>query len=328
MPAICIATIVHGSRLFGTDDESSDVDLKSVWLPSGRDILLGRLDWSVFNSDSSRRNSSGDTDHERHDLARFLKLVAAGNPTAVEMLFAPNESFVSEPHEIWHKACALAPYIITSDTSRFMGFLEQQAPGFGIGGERLDAVRRALGVLDAATALRPRMTVGDVAGDVVEAAASRHVRLDTREDGSRLLMLAGRSMPFENKASAAQKMARGFIASFEARADRLAAGDRRAWKAVAHAIRIAEEALELLTTGRITLPRPNADYLLGIGRGEIDVREVATWIDRLPVVVREAQASSVLQDKPDLLAIDEMLVESHARQVSTDFVGDPRLMLS
>jgi predicted nucleotidyltransferase len=70
--------VVHGSTLFGTSDAESDVDVKSVWLPSPRDILLGRTDWTVFEGDQSRRNAPGDLDHEQHDIIRYLKLVASG----------------------------------------------------------------------------------------------------------------------------------------------------------------------------------------------------------------------------------------------------------
>src|SRR5581483_10870521 len=38
-----IYRIRHGSHLYGTNTETSDHDYKEVFVPSGRDILLGRI---------------------------------------------------------------------------------------------------------------------------------------------------------------------------------------------------------------------------------------------------------------------------------------------
>ncbi|NTF17613.1 hypothetical protein G6L37_04320 [Agrobacterium rubi] len=328
MSAICLVRVIHGSRLFGTDSPDSDTDIKSVWVPSARDILLGKIDWSVFSSDSSRRNTSKDTDHEQHDLARFLKLVSGGHPTAVEMMFAPETSFVEYPHESWSSVKALAPYIISADTSRFTGFIENQAAGFGIGGERLQAVHRALDVLSDAKARHPKASVADVAADVVEAAASKHVRIDGRSDGTSLLMIAGRSVHFGNRISDALNIALAFTESFDAKARKLAAGNGRDWAAVSHAVRLAEEAIELSTRGTLTLPRPNAEILSGIKHGAVPVGTVASLIGDLLPELALAQRNSILPEHPDVAAIDDLVAEMHASQVAQAFGTDNSLNLS
>src|SRR5690606_3618853 len=45
------------------------------------------------------------------------------------------------------------------------------------------------------------------------------------------------------------------------------------WKSVYHAIRVSEQALELVNTGIITFPRQNVDDLLKIRRGEYKFME-------------------------------------------------------
>ena len=328
MSAICIARIVHGSRLFGTANAGSDTDLKSVWLPDARDILLGRIDWTVFANDSSRRNSSDDTDHEQHDLARFLKLLAAGHPTAAETVFAPEDSFAEPPHRIWSSITALAPFVIPADVSKYMGFIEHQAAGFGVGGERLEAVQRALDVLTAAKTRSPKCTVAEVAAEVVAAAASKHVRIDERSDGGRMLLIAGRSIHFGNRIADAHRLAWTFVESFDAKARKNAASDRRDWRAVSHAVRLAEEALELSTAGTITLPRPNADVLAEIKAGAMSVADVAERMAALIPAVAEARKRSVLPAMPDVDAIDDLVIDCHAGQVSSAFGEQSTLNLS
>jgi hypothetical protein len=315
MSAICIARVVHGSRLFGTSDDESDVDVKSVWLPSSRDILLGRTDWTVFDGDQSRRNAPGDVDHEQHDLIRYLKLVASGHPVPVEMLFAPDSAHEEEPHDIWRKLTELAPLIVPSSVSKFMGFIEEQSSSFGVGGARITAVRSAMEALDASKIRNPKASVRDVAQEAVEAAASPHVRIDVKPDGSRFLLIAGRSTAFENKASVAHKLAWMLIESFDAKARKLAGGDRKNWKAVSHAIRIAEEALELSTCGSITLPRPNADELLAIKHGRVPVEDVAARIEYLIPAVGKAALTSPLNAVPDAEVMEDFVVEAYGSQV-------------
>lgn len=315
MSAICIARVVHGSRLFGTSHAGSDTDMKSVWLPSARDILLGRTDWTVFDSDQSRRNTSDDVDDEQHDLIRYLKLVSEGHPVAVEMLFAPEGAHVEEPHDIWRMMTDLAPMIVPASVSKFMGFIEEQSAQFGVGGERIAAVQTAMEALEAAKLRSPRATVGDVAQEAVDAASSPHVRIDVKADGRQFLLIAGRSTPFENKITVAHKLAWMLIESFHARARKLAAGDKRNWQAVSHAVRLAEEALELSTSGRITFPRPNADELIEIRHGRVDAADVVAKMEHLIPAVGRAARTSPLNAVPDAEAMEDLVVDAYGGQV-------------
>jgi hypothetical protein len=327
MSALCIASIIHGSRLFGTDDSQSDTDVKSVWLPSARDILLGRTDWTVFKSDPTRLKAAHDIDQERHDLYRFLKLVSSGHPVAIEMLFAPEAAHDREPHDAWWEAVTRAGSIVPASVGNFMGFIEEQSAGFGVGGERVQAVSAAMEVLEEAKARDPKASVAEVAEAVVAAAGSPHVKIDEKPDGAYLL-IAGRSTPFANKVGVAHRLAWMFLESFDAKTKKLASGDRRNWSTVAHAIRLAEEALELSTTGRITLPRPNAAELLDIRSGRIPADDIATRMEMLIPAVKEAAKSSPLPEAPDIEVIERLVVECYGAQIFAAPESDEGLNLS
>lgn len=328
MSAFCIARLVQGSRLFGTANADSDTDVTSVWLPEARDILLGRIDWTVFANDSSRRNTSEDIDHKQHDLARFLKMVSEGHPMAAEMIFAPDESFAEPPHQIWASVRALAPYIIPDDVSKYMGLIEHQSASFGIGGEKYEAVSRVLDLLTKEKARTPKCSVADIADAVVDVAASRHVRIDVRADGERLLLIAGRSVHLGNRISDAHRLAWTFVESFNSKARKLSTVDRRDWRAVSHAVRLADEALELSSSGFITLPRPNAEELSEIKAGAMSVPDVAERIATIIPAVAEAQKRSPLPSIPDLAAIEDLVVDAHSRQIVADFGDRAGLNLS
>ncbi len=65
-------------------------------------------------------------------------------------------------------------------------------------------------------------------------------------------------------------------------------------KSLSHAVRIYEQAFELLTEGKISFPRHNASYLLNIKLGKVDINEVRVRLLALKEQVAEAQKNSAL----------------------------------
>jgi hypothetical protein len=80
-----------------------------------------------------------------------------------------------------------------------------------------------------------------------------------------------------------------------------------------HALRLGIQGVELLTTGRITLPVPEPDlgYLRAIRRGEVQLREVLGAIEAAESRLMSLRDSSTVQDEPDRHWVDEWLHRSH-----------------
>ena len=82
-----------GSHLYGTATPESDIDIKAVYIPSARDILLQRVSPVVSESRIKARgekNTPADTDCESFSLQRYLELLAEGQTVALDMLFSPD----------------------------------------------------------------------------------------------------------------------------------------------------------------------------------------------------------------------------------------------
>ena len=79
------------------------------------------------------------------------------------------------------------------------------------------------------------------------------------------------------------------------------------WKALSHAVRVCHEALELMATGWITFPLPNAAHVLSIKRGQTPYQAVAEEIEDLLEKVEAAQETSVLPEAPYDKFIDELV---------------------
>ena len=80
-------------------------------------------------------------------------------------------------------------------------------------------------------------------------------------------------------------------------------------------VRISEQAVELLVTGHVTFPRPNAAELLEIKTGQIPYAAVVERIDAGLAAIEEAAASSPLPEEPDHAFIRDIVLQAHGREV-------------
>jgi len=87
------------------------------------------------------------------------------------------------------------------------------------------------------------------------------------------------------------------------------------WKAMSHAVRVARQAIELLDTGQITFPRPDAAELLAIKMGQLPYAEVSHLLESLVEEVQVASLRSVLPECSDPALADALVRREHQRQV-------------
>lgn len=80
-----------------------------------------------------------------------------------------------------------------------------------------------------------------------------------------------------------------------------------------HALHLGLQGVELLTTGRITLPVPEPDlsYLRSIRRGEIGLHEVTEAVAGAEARLTQLRESTSLPDQPDRDWVDTWLHQSH-----------------
>jgi hypothetical protein len=87
-----------------------------------------------------------------------------------------------------------------------------------------------------------------------------------------------------------------------------------------HALRIAVQGIELLSTGRITLPvpEPHRSRLMAVRRGEPSLDRVVADLDAATTTLAELVDASRLPDLADPDPIDQFLVSAYERAWSAD----------
>jgi hypothetical protein len=84
-------------------------------------------------------------------------------------------------------------------------------------------------------------------------------------------------------------------------------------KYAAHILRLGLQGIELLTTGRLTLPMTleEREYLVGVRTGSCDLQTVLTHAGELEKRLEDCVAASPLPETPDVHAVNEFLIRAY-----------------
>jgi hypothetical protein len=320
-----IVDMRFGAHLYGTATASSDLDLKGVYLPAARDILLQQVRPSISlgrDKATGERNQPGDVDRDLYSLQRYLDLLSHGQTVALDMLFAPDSALTQPPHSIWREIQANRHRLVSRRSAAFVQYCRQQAHKFGIKGSRVAAARQALAILvDAEQRLgstaKLAQATEDLAALVVDVEHVDWVELPSPAgpDGAskmiRNLAICGRKVPLTASLKTAREIAQRLVDDYGERALAAERNDGVDWKALSHAVRVGQEALELFRTHRITFPLASAAHLIAIKMGAVPYAEVAAEIEALLTEIDQAAATSTLPAEPDQDFIDDLIARHH-----------------
>jgi predicted nucleotidyltransferase len=313
-----------GSHLYGTATPASDLDFKSVFVPSARSILMQSAPKTISHSRPKgvgEKNYAGEIDEEQISIQKFLHLAAEGQTMALDMLFAPDYAIVGESSWEWREIIANRHRLLTRKSAAFIGYARQQANKYGIKGSRVAAARDALALLESsmkdngATAKLQvvEQEIRDLAG------VNDHMSFlnDTTPHGQVITLweVCDRKMPFSASIKNARDIMQRVADEYGRRALMAETQQGVDWKALSHAVRVGEEAVELLSTGHVTFPLLNAEHIIDIKLGRIAYQQVAEEIEDLLERVEQAAATSRLPDRPDEEWIWRFLVHVHRQAV-------------
>lgn len=318
-----IVEMRFGSHLYGTATPRSDTDVKAVYLPSARDILLQRVPGSVVHARAKmpgEKNKADDTDFDAFSLQRYLELLAEGQTMALDMLFAPDGVMLRPPAPLWREIQAAAPQLLSRRSASFLRYCRRQADAFGIKGLRVAAAQQALAVLETAEReLGSTAPLAQAEERLAALLAPPHIVFEDMEmPGGRLvrhLEVCGKRMPFTGSVKTACATVRKLVNAYGDRARQAELNEGVDWKALSHAVRVGREAVDLFRTGRIVFPLPYAAELLAIKQGERAYEDVAAEIERLLGAVESAAAISCLPEAPDLAFIEDFVARAYRTKI-------------
>ena len=331
-----ILRLKFGSWLYGTNTPSSDLDYKAIYLPTARQIVLGRYPETICKSRPKadcERNTKDDIDIEIFSLGRYLSLLMEGQTVALDILFTPPD-FYEEWEEVGldiiHEIKSNKDKLLTKNVNAFVGYARQQAAKYGIKGSRMDALKRTSELLDQLYAINPydKLDKHSAAIVALEISTKELISLEKLPlievvmlKGPKGAMDAphlrvnGRAIPFHANVKYAKQVVGKMLESYGLRAHKAHLAGGVDFKSLSHAVRVNTEALELLETGSITFPRPDKDLLLQIKLGQLPYEQVAETIEQGLAKLYIAQETSTLRSEPDRDWTDSFIYDIYSKIV-------------
>lgn len=301
-----IVRMVHGSRLYGTNIETSDYDYKGVFIPSGETILLQQEKRELHNASRDERNKPGAEDLALYSLRHFLKLLCEGQTLALDMVFTPERCYLSPPAPEWRAVQENRHRFLSKATqSAFVGYCRNQSKKYVVRKDRFRAIENACNYFSHALhqerrAPSTRLEEMEYLQDFAVANSHTNIEEVRLKNGDvvphlsvcqlRVPLTASIKLAYETYSRKREEYGRRVRQGAEGSAD---------WKSLMHAIRVANEALEFLETGTITFPRPEAAFLVSVRLGKVPYDEVSELIDQGLQRVEEALEASKLPEEPD-----------------------------
>lgn len=314
-----------GSHLYGTSTPMSDFDYKSIFIPTARDIVLRRKD-KVINQQRPKgigeKNYAGEEEEEAFSLQKYLELLSEGQTVALDMLFAPEQNIIGEPSPEWFEIVANKDKLVSRQASSFVGYCRQQASKYGVKGARLAAAKDAhdlLSMLLEYNSPKTRLELfNDLMTDSVEANPEYMEFIMIDQPNAAPInhwSVCGRKLPFNTSLKNAFEVVDKLVSDYGSRTIQAEKDGGIDWKALSHSVRIANQAIELLSTGKITFPLPNAQYILDIKTGKVPYKIVGEEIEDLLEKVEAGMLTSVLPDAPDKEWIDDFVFRIHKKEI-------------
>lgn len=313
-----------GSTIYGTSTPTSDTDVKGIFIPEAKKIVMQSVQDSVnqttkINKDS--RNTPEDVDTEYFSLQKYMELLLEGQTVALDMLFSPQNLWIGEQSYAWYEILAHKEKFLHKGLSAFTGYCRTQAAKYGIKGTRIASLRVALDMLKLFPPEEKLLNLDLVtwAGLVNNEFISITEIRNPRGVMEPYLQVNGRKIPFHSTVKYATEILTRIFEQYGARALLAEKNEGVDWKALSHAVRVCSQAKELLTDHVITFPRPDAALLLQVKKGELPYNQVAEIIEQGMIEVEEATKNSTLPEKPDKELAETIVECYYSETVITEY---------
>lgn len=314
-----------GSTLYGTRTEHSDIDIKAVFLPSAREIVLGtykKITCTQRPKQEGEKNNKNDVDIEIFSLDKFLHLLAEGQTGALDILFGVKEDMLVNWYAgwVWKEILANKDKLLSKDVTSFASYAKTQAAKYGLKGHRVAALQAVREWLDSQyTSDRADLDTMEPE-KFVNKLQNIHVKMVTQNDKKGVpqtyLEVNNKKYQMNIKLRLFRDQINHAWEAYGHRAKLAESNEGVDFKSLSHAVRVNSEGIELLRTGHITFPRPDNQLLLDIKTGKMHYKDIAELIVSGQEELEQAAKYSTLRSKPDLLWVDDFVAGVYSEIVN------------
>ena len=336
-----IVSFLCGSHLYGNATENSDEDTRGVFIPPAK-YFMG------FNS-NVKQLSDNETDTIFHEIRHFFTLAVNNNPNIIEFLFVPEKDWIN-PSRHWARIVENRHlFLSTKARWTFSGYAYSQLKrikrhrGWLLNPPKKKPERKDYGLLEGKATV-PKEQIGAfnvLLSKYLEETRKFHFlreQIEVMEETHNFKTVAQQiKEPDYNAIKELMPISDNFIEALEREKAYINAKSEwdkyQNWKKnrnedrskleaaygydtkhASHLFRLMEQGEELLTTGHITFPRPNADFLLDVKNGILTYDELIESVSDFDEKFEYLYNNSILPKKPKIELLDKLcidIVDSH-----------------
>lgn len=326
-------TVQYGSKLYGTSTPQSDTDKKSIYFPSLENLLLGkRLEVHKTRVDAEGNNvpptspmPDNGVENEYISIQTFVKDFLGGQTYAQELAYAVIGKYKDEVSPFAYNFVSdMVSQFKNAEVMAMVGFARKACFDYSKRAERMNS----------AVSLRNSLCVlKDKILESQKVYGHTQLRLDSLFEGKPILDWAAeetglqigeinnnkimRSLEMNGRSYGESSDLITLINALNKQIDKygvrvfLAADIDVDYKSISHAIRVYQQSIELLETGTITFPRPNAAFLLSVKQGKEDPEVVTKLLNDLDEQVKvKLETTSLPRKSQELVAQSEKWLSS------------------
>ncbi len=319
---------MYGSKLFGTDNPSSDTDYKGIFIPSKIDVLLKRdIEHYNYNTNTHSKNEKEDVDLQLYSVYKFFNLLKKGETGALDLLFSLFREDTQMYNDKTFTSIIMENYskLYNRHLHSFVGYCVGQSKMYNIKGQRFNELHNFVELFTSIAVENSEVKLERYFKDIETIFASetyKYVKFikasisrgnQAYKEG-RYVELLGKRFAGSVSVGYFSEQITQMEAQFGNRSRSSAKGVD--FKALSHAVRVINEVEELLDDRFITFPLKNRVYITSIKEGNETLESVMDYLDVKLDEVQKKLEESDLAEKSDEQFIDNLLLDLMEKQDS------------
>lgn len=263
---------VFGSRLYGVNNNNSDLDIRQIHKHSLEEIILKKAQNDI------QKDEGSEVDFESKELRTFITSCLSGQTFSMDILFTPPNLW-KDVSDTWLDIQKNRSKLVTKNMGSFMSYCRGQAGKYSKKGDKLNEIIELKEILR-------KHNPGNVLGTVFKESdvlKFEHIKIETIfNTGSKrnetMLKVVKSHHPFNRKISDVLKSIDLKIDAYGDRSKKASQNKGIDLKAYYHAFRVAWEFEELLTTGELIFPSKRKDLMINMRTGVYTKAFLDHWI--------------------------------------------------
>lgn len=298
-----VIKVICGSHLYGLSNKNSDVDYKTIIIPSKEACYLNRIP-------RIKSTTSPTEDVEVIPIQEFIKQACSAQTNALDMIHADrNKVAFCNNDSLWATIQMNRSKLYTKRMAGMLGFCVSQSQKYSFKIEKYNEVCQLIKFIEDMCPTNNKLV--DIFDNINE---KEYIKKDIEEGSKhadkRCLLVCGRTIQIYTPLVKVIENLEGIKKSFGSRVKNAKEVD---WKSISHAFRIGYQLKHIYEDGDYSFPLPENDFLRDVKEGKFDYKKdnIGEKLQKLIDTCEHLASVSEYPDKVDREFWDNIILQAY-----------------